>query len=153
MVAPKLRSDLKKLAQIKSIDQLKKQLVGYEKRVLEIVRDVDLKGREARRKGEQKINQFAEQLRRQSTGIEKQVRVLVAKERERLNEGIFELVTQLRKLSGSETVPVSAPVKKTTAKPPKTSKTENASGKRSASSSKPKRKSVVRSTSRSAAPN
>ncbi len=116
MVAPKIRADLKKLAQIQSIDQLKRQLVGYEKRVLAMVRGVDLKGREARRKGEEKIAKLAEQLRKQSTGIEKQVRDLVVKERGRLNDGVLDLIAQLRKLSGTEAAAAtSAPtsVKKT----------------------------------------
>lgn len=74
----------------------------YEKRVRAMVKDLDLKSRDARSKSREQLDRFASQLKTTRTQLEKRVVTLVNFEADRLNKGLNELVGYLKTLSKQE---------------------------------------------------
>lgn len=83
-------------------DGLSHGLGGYEKRVKSMVKELDLKSRDARVKSREQLDRFAKQLKTTRSQLEKRVVTLVHSETERLNKGLNELVTYLKTLSKQE---------------------------------------------------
>lgn len=74
----------------------------YEKKVRKIVKELDLKSRDARSKSREKLDHFASQLKTTRGEFEKRVLTLVNHEAERLNKGFNDLVSYLKTLSKQE---------------------------------------------------
>ena len=107
------RFDLKKIANTPWVENLTKQFNGYESRVKRLVKDIDLKGREARTKGKKQLNRFTHQLQKTRNEVEKKVTVLINKESKKLNGKVTELFKYLKTMANNEK---QVKVKKTTAK-------------------------------------
>jgi len=95
--------DLKKLSKesLKSVDQLSKQFVTYEKRVKKLVHEMDVSTRDARQQGRERLDSFLKELRVRRDALEQKVAELVHLEGKRINEGVNELVTYLKQLRAS----------------------------------------------------
>jgi hypothetical protein len=99
---PKLKLDLKKLANSELALSLARHLDGYEKRVKEFVKEFDVKSRDARTKGQKQLDKFAGQLKRTRTDLEKRVATLFHEESRQLNQRVNELVNYLKRVTKSE---------------------------------------------------
>lgn len=134
--------DLKSLIKSERFNQLAKGISsgisGYEKRVKAFVKDLDIKGRDARTKSKEQLDRFTTQLRTTRTELEKRVVTLVNSEADRLNKGFNELVGKLKHLSQQEQQALKKSKGKAKAK-------VRASAKK-ASSAAPKKKAVRRKT-------
>ncbi len=109
MPQPKLKLDLKKLAESELAQSLSRHLNSYEVRVKRLVKDFDVKSREARDKGQKQLDKFAGQLKRTRTGLEKRVSTLYHHESQRLNQGVNELFNYLKSIAKSEKLIARAP--------------------------------------------
>ncbi len=98
-----LNIDLKKLSKesLKSVDQLSKQFVSYEKRVKKLVHEMDVSTRDARKQGRERLDSFLQELRDRRDALEQKVSELVHLEGKRINEGVNELVAYLKQLRAS----------------------------------------------------
>jgi methyl-accepting chemotaxis protein len=94
-----VQSQLKNAAWLGDLSQ---HLNEYEKRLKSVVKDLDLKSRDARDKSRKQLDTFTKQLKKTRTDLEKRVKSLVNQEAKRLNEGFNELVTYLKSLSVNE---------------------------------------------------
>ncbi len=97
---------------------ISKQWTSYEKRVKSLVKDLDLKSRDARDKSRKQLDVFANQLQKTKVDVEKKVVSLVNYEAGRLNQGFNELVTYLKSLSTNEKLAKPATKGKSKAKSP-----------------------------------
>jgi hypothetical protein len=88
----KLKIDLKRLADSALANNLSKHLNEYEAKVKEMVRDFDLKSREARDKSRERLDRFLAQLKQTRGDLEKKVTDIAHVEGERLNKRVSELV-------------------------------------------------------------
>lgn len=77
-------------------------LGGYEKKMRSLVKDLDLKSRDARSKSREQLDRFANQIKTTRGELEKRVVTIVNHEADRLNKGFNELVTYLKALSQQE---------------------------------------------------
>ncbi len=99
MVPEKVKSELKRFLSGRQVEELSKQLDTYEKRVREAVKHFDVKGREAKALGQERLDKFAEQVKRTSQELEKQLKTFVNQESKMLNKGLNELFTYFRGLT------------------------------------------------------
>lgn len=115
----------------------------YEKKVRKIVKELDLKSRDARSKSREQLDRFTSQLKTTRGEFEKRVVTLVNHEADRLNKGFNELVSYLKTLSKQE-----AELKaKGKGKTKKTGAKKSAAPKKSTSASRaPRRKASVESS-------
>lgn len=74
----------------------------YEKKVKSLVKEIDLKSRDAREKSKDQLDKFTEKLKNRKSDLEKRVVGLVNVEAEKLNKGLTELVSYLKTLSHEE---------------------------------------------------
>lgn len=88
----------------KLANNLSKQASSYEKKVKEVVHDLDLKSRDARQKSKKQLDRFGKQLKATRSDVESKVKSLVNHEAERLNKGFGDLVTYLKSVAKSETL-------------------------------------------------
>jgi len=93
---------LKNFLESKWNDSVSKQLNIYEKKVKDLVKDLDLKSRDAREKSREQLDAFTHQVKKTRTDLEKRIVTLVNQETKRLNVGLNELVSYLKSLSHSE---------------------------------------------------
>jgi hypothetical protein len=84
------------------VSELSQHLNEYEQKLKSVVKDLDLKGRDAREKSRKQLDSFTRQLKKTRTDLEKRVRTLVNQEAKRINIGFNELVTYLRALANLE---------------------------------------------------
>lgn len=118
MNQPKLKLDLKKLANSELVANLSKHLTTYEKRVKGLVSEFDLKSRDARQKGQEQIDKLAGQFKRSRNELEKRVSSLLHQEGQRLNQGVNDLFNYLKSIAKSEKLgkKSAAPTKKKASK-------------------------------------
>jgi hypothetical protein len=102
MVKEKLNLDLKKLSKSHLLENLSQHLNGYEKRVRSLVRDFDLRSRDAREKSREQLDRFADRLREARGNVETKVAAVLNQEGQRLNKGVQELLNYLKTASKSE---------------------------------------------------
>lgn len=129
MVPEKVKAELKRFLSSKQVEEISKQLDVYEKRVREAVRQFDVKGREAKEKGQEHLDKFAAQLKRTGHQLEKQFKAFVNTEGKALNRGLNELFTYFRGINGSAAVtakPKKTSTKKKSAKRPRTAGRQSA---------------------------
>mgnify|MGYP003395825186 FL=1 len=88
MHLPNLKVDLKKLKGLPVLNHFSEQLDGYENRLKGIVRDLDLRSKDARLKSRKKLDAFTGQLKRTRTDMEKQVLKIVTREGKKINNGL-----------------------------------------------------------------
>jgi hypothetical protein len=100
---PKQLVDIKGLLKSQWVSGLSKHLNTYEKKVKELVHELDLKSRDARDKSRKQLDQFTQQLRKTRTDVERKVLTIVNQESQRLNKGLAELVVYLRSVAQNET--------------------------------------------------
>lgn len=139
--------DLKKLTQDsqKSVEQLTKQLAGYEKRVKQIVHDMDVSTRDARKQGRDRLDRFLEDLRGRRSQLEKKVTELVSTESKKIHEGVNDLVAYLKVLRANGAASSGAAKSEKSAKPTASAK---APAKKKASGAKKSTGSATKSTRR-----
>jgi biopolymer transport protein ExbB/TolQ len=103
MVPEKVKSELKRFLSNRQVEDLSKQLDSYEKRVREAVKHFDVKGREAKALGQERLDKFTAQVKRTSQELEKQLKSFVNQEGKVLNKGLNELFTYFRGLTQKPT--------------------------------------------------
>lgn len=103
MVPEKVKAELKRLLSNRQVEELSKQLDSYEKRVREAVKHFDVKGREAKALGQERLDKFAAQVKRTGQELEKQLKSFVNQEGKNLNKGLNELFTYFRGLTQKPT--------------------------------------------------
>lgn len=106
----------------------------YEKKVRKIVKELDLKSRDARKKSGEQLDRFTNQLKSTRGEFEKRVVTLVNHEAERLNKGFNDLVSYLKTLSKQEAA------LKAKGKGKKAGAKKSASSKKSAAARAPRKK-------------
>ncbi len=111
------------------------QLGTYEKRVKALVKDLDLKSRDARSKSREQLDRFTTQIKSTRNQLEKRVVTLVNYEADRLNKGLNELVGYLKTLSKQEQSVKTRSAKKSTGKKKASSSSSKKPMKRKSSSS------------------
>lgn len=116
MLKQKINLDLKKLSKNQLLENLSQHLNGYEKRVRTLVKDFDLRSRDAREKSKHQLDLFAERLREARGNVETKVAAVLNQEGQRLNKGVQELLNYLKTASKSEklSAKVVAPKKRST---------------------------------------
>jgi peptidoglycan hydrolase CwlO-like protein len=97
-----LKVDFSKWAKHPAISQLTQQVSTYEKRISDLVKDFDLKGREARERSRKQLNQVLGQLKHTRAKLEKKVTQLVQVEALRLNKRVTHLMAYVSKVSKQE---------------------------------------------------
>lgn len=102
MNQPKLKLDLKALANSELMGSLSKHLNTYEKKVKKLVNDFDLKSRDARHKGQLQLDKLANQFKKTRSDLEKRVTGLLHAEGQRLNQGVSELFNYLKSIAKNE---------------------------------------------------
>jgi len=101
-VRSSLKVDFSKWAKHPAISQLTQQISSYEKRISHLVKDFDLKGREARERSRKQLNEVLGQLKRTRSKVEKKVTDLVQVEAKRLNKRVSDLMAYISKISKQE---------------------------------------------------
>lgn len=96
------KADWKRLAGSPLVGNLSKHLNAYEGKVKKLVRDFDLKSRDARETSRKQIDKFTIQLKRTRTEVEKKVTVLLNEEGQRLNKAMAELFNYLKSMAKNE---------------------------------------------------
>lgn len=136
-VANKLTSDLKKLANSHWVLPLTKQLNTYEVKAKALVKEFDLKSRDARDKSKARLDEILGQLKKTRGEVETKVRTVFEEESKRLNARVTELFGTLRTLAQLDPVEETKKAKAAVseAKPAKKKKTAA----RKASPSAPKK--------------
>ncbi len=132
MVPERVKSELKRFLNAKQVQELSRQLDTYEKRVREAVKQFDVKGREARTKGQEQLDKFAEQVKKTGQDLERQLKAFMSQEGKQLNKGLNELFTYFKGIRQSETPKraVKTAAKKTVKKASKSSATVRKSAKK-----------------------
>lgn len=97
-----LKIDVSKWSNKPSIKQLTQQLTSYEQRLSALVKDFDLKGRDARIRSRQKLDQVLTQLKETRSKVEETVTSLVNAEGKKLNKKVNNLVSYLNGLARKE---------------------------------------------------
>ena len=69
----------------------------YEQKVQDVVKDFDLRGKEARKKGEKQLDKWMSQLKTSRTTLEKKISTLVNTEGAKLSKAFNELVKNVKK--------------------------------------------------------
>lgn len=81
---------------------LKSTLNTYEQKVQGVVKDLDLRGKKARKKGEVHLEKWVKQLKRSRTDVEKRITTLVNGEATKLTRTFNDVMKNLRALSHSD---------------------------------------------------
>ena len=92
MTTNKLTKDLRKLANSQVFVPLTKQLNAYEKKARGLVKEFDLRSREARDKSKARLDDFLVQLKKTRTEVESKVRSLFEEESKRINTRVNDLL-------------------------------------------------------------
>jgi hypothetical protein len=119
-VNQKLTEDLKKLANSQVVEPLTKQLNVYEKKAKDLVKEFDLRSREARDKSKARLDEFFVQLKKTRTEVEAKVRTVFEEESKRLNTRVNDLLESLRTVAQVDTpkaAPAQAPKAASASKP------------------------------------
>lgn len=101
-MASKLKVDLKQWLKSPQVENLSKHLTTYEKRAKELVKELELKSRDAREKSREQLARFTTQVRKTGIEVEKNVKDLLAQEGKVLNQKLNELVTYVKGLANNE---------------------------------------------------
>lgn len=124
--------DIKGLLDSRWVQGVSKQVNTYEKKVKGLVKDLDLKTRDAREKSQKQLDRFTVQIKKTRGQLEARVVEVVNQEAARLNKGFVELVTYLKSLANNETLKTATRAQSTStkvrrnAKSPKGSRVRNA---------------------------
>lgn len=97
-----LKVDFNKWAKHPAVHQLTQQLGTYEKKLSVLVKDFDLKGREARERSRKKLDRLVVQLKYTRGKVEKRINTLVNLESKKLNKRVNELVSYLTQVARQE---------------------------------------------------
>jgi len=97
-----LKVDFNKWAKHPAIDQLSQQLSTYEKKVTNLVKEFDLKGRQAKERSRKKLDKLVVQLKATRGKVEKRINHLVSAESKKLNRRVNDLVSYLTQVSRQE---------------------------------------------------
>ncbi len=124
--------DFKKIASTPWVANLTKQFNSYESRVKKLVKELDLKGKEARTVGRDQLVRFTDQLQKTRTQVEKKVTVLINEEGKKINDRVTELFKYLKTMANN----VEKPAGKKGSSQKKSSKVKSTAAKKK--SSKPK---------------
>jgi hypothetical protein len=111
----KLTGDLRKLANSQVVVPLTQQLGVYEKRAKDLVKELDLRSRDARDKSKARLDEFLVQLKKTRTEVESKVRALFEEESKRLNARVNDLLETLRAVAQSDSSPKTAAAPKASA--------------------------------------
>lgn len=90
----------------------------YEQKVQDVVKDLDARGKEARKKGEKQLDKWMAQLKVSRDTVEKKISTLVESERTKLTKAFNELVKNVKKAETAvkaKTKPAAKAATKTTA--------------------------------------
>lgn len=101
-VQSRIRSDLKRWASSDFVRGLSRQFSDYEVRVKEVVRDFDLRSRDAREKSRDQIEKFAKQLKKTRAKVEGQVNTLLSTEGHKLNGRVRQVFNYLKTIAQNE---------------------------------------------------
>jgi len=127
-VKKNMKLDFKEISSNPMVKNLSEQWVTYEKRVKTLIRDFDLKSRDARVKGKEHLDKFLVQLKKTRTQLESNIRVFAKNESKVLNKGFNDLVVYLKTLSQKEAAAAKkASTKRKTKTTKRASKTQEAS--------------------------
>lgn len=99
---------------------LKSTLTTYEQKVQGVVKDLDLRSKKARKKGEVHFDKWVKQLKRSRTDVEKRITTLVNGEATKLTRTFNDVMKNLRSLSHAEKM--ASPAATAKAKPKAASK-------------------------------
>ncbi|MBY0370259.1 hypothetical protein K2X33_06200 [bacterium] len=119
MVPEKVKAELRRFLNAKQVEDLSKQLESYEKRVREAVKQIDVRGREAKALGQKKVDVFAAQVKRTGKDLEKKLSALVKTEGKALNKNLNDLFGYFRTLAKADKKAKKPAGKRTAAKPRK----------------------------------
>jgi hypothetical protein len=97
-----LKVDFSKWSKHPAIHQLTQQISNYEKKVSTLVKDFDLKSKEARERSRKQLDKVLVQLKETRSKVEKKVTDLVNMEGEKLNKRVNELVTYMNQIARKE---------------------------------------------------
>jgi len=111
-VQSKIKSDLKRWANSDFVRNLSRHFSDYEVRVKEVVRDFDLRSRDAREKSRQQIDKIAEQIKRTRSKVEEKVSTILNSEGQRLNGRVKQVFNYIRAIAQSEKINGRAGAKK-----------------------------------------
>ena len=126
VLRPKLKRELKKISDSLPekiaqgsdlLGNFSKQLTQYEKKAMNLVKDIESKGREARTMGQKKLDKLMNQLQTTRTTVEKRVGSLVEIEKKRINSGVNDLLNYLKSTAKNEKITpkkMASPKKKAT---------------------------------------
>lgn len=117
MATHKLTEDLKKLANSQVVVPLTKQLNAYEKKARGLMKEFDLRSKDAREKGKARFDELLVQLKKTRTDVETKVRALIEEESKRLNGRVQELFETLRSVGQTDAETTKAPAKAAASKP------------------------------------
>ena len=118
MIQKRLKDDLAKLLNSPMVASLTKRLDFYEARVQQVLRELDLRSQEARRKSRKQVEKFAGQLGKARVEVEKRVGEVLEREAKKLNNRAMDLVTYLKAVALTEDDKIKPEVKSTTKKRP-----------------------------------
>ena len=96
--------DIKGILGSRLVQGVSKQVNTYEKKVRGLVKDLDLRTRDAREKSQKQLDKFAVQVKKTRSQLETRLVEVVNQEAVRLNKGFSELVTYLKSLANNETL-------------------------------------------------
>jgi hypothetical protein len=106
MTQPKLKLDLKKLSKSELVENLSRHLSAYEDRWKKVLRDFDVKSRDARDRSREQWDKFSRQLKDRRVELEKRVTNTFQVESKRLsrqiNQGANELFNYLKSIAKNE---------------------------------------------------
>lgn len=108
MTTNKLTEDLKKLANAQVFIPLTKQLNVYEKKARGLIKEFDLRSREARDKSRARLDDFLVQLKKTRTEVESKVRSLYEEESKRINARVNDLLETIRTVAQPDSAPTKA---------------------------------------------
>lgn len=132
----KFKVDLKQWMNGSQVENLSRHLTDYEKRVKALVKDLNLKSRDARDKSKVQLDRFTSQVRKTRAEVEKNVKGVLQQEGKVLNQKLNDLVGYLKSLALNEkNEKKAAPVD--TAKPKAAKAGKKTAGTRRARAKKP----------------
>ena len=149
MTQPKLKLDLKNLSKKELVENLSKHLTAYEERWKQLMKEFDVKSRDARERSRTQWERFSKQIRDRRSELEKRVTDLFQQETQKLsrqiNQGANELFNYLKSIAKNEKLEAkSTPKSGVKKKGSRASGDVQASGKKKASAKAGGRKSSSR---------
>lgn len=106
----------------KKFNQLSKQISNYEQKLKKVLKDVDLKSRNAQKKGKESLTHLKKQIQTTGTLVEKKIKHIIDDELSQLDKKVHSVVGKIKKIArDTQHTKKSTPAKKTTHKTNRTS--------------------------------